>query len=68
MKSENHILPIFISAYFFDVNLSKDLKPVENVMACYIPKNKKVTINIKDLKEKVEMSDGIYEKALITIK
>lgn len=66
--SENHILPIFISAYFFDVNLSKDLKPVENVMACYIPKNKKVTINIKDLKEKVEMSDGIYEKALITIK
>ena len=68
IKRDN-LIPIFISDYFFDIKFSDNFKQLENPDACYYPKNKNITINIKKQNIQNELRiENKYDRALITIK
>lgn len=67
--SKDNLIPIFISAEFFDIEFYKNLKPLKNLDICYKTTDNKMSIEIKKLNG--QRHDWWGEKvdlALITIK
>ena len=74
LLSKDNLIPIFISLEFFDIEFSKNLKPLKNMDICYKTTDNKVSIDIKKLngpRQKIEYNyykDEVIDQAFITIK
>ena len=72
--SNDNLIPIFISGYYFDIEFANSLKLLKDMDICYKTTDNKVSIDIKKLngtRRKIEYSyskEEIIDEALITIK
>lgn len=69
LLSKDNLIPIFISLEFFDIEFSKNLKPLNDMNNCYKTTDNKVSIDIKKLNgPRRNWWDEKIDQALITIK
>ena len=67
--SKDNLIPIFISLEFFDIEFSKNLKPLKNMDLCYKTTDNKISIDIKKQNgQRQKWWDEDIDQALITIK
>ena len=67
--SKDNLIPIFISLEFFDIEFSKNLKPLKNMDICYKTTENKISIDIKKQNgPRKKWWDEDIDQALITIK
>lgn len=74
LLSKDNLIPIFISAYYFDIEFANSLKPLKNMDICYKTTDNKISIDMKKQngpRQKFEYNyykDEIIDRAFITIK